>query len=269
MIRKQRDIAVAQEQLKQMTSLSQQVVHDLKSARQRHNLAKRETKAYEAKVESMTRKLYKLTSDTKQAEEKYANVSAHVQAMDREQLKVDKVCRRLNEDSHRCSLSFIQAVDEKRALSLVLDEQLRHSFQSFNSLLNSSVKCLQDLTSATSTIEEDFRFHSIPPSPMQLTQLSSALPPDEIQRQISHIVSENNRLLARYHMILQQQKQKSTTLQNEINEKENSLANVKANLEAYNEQLRRNAQELLQVRFVASKDQREEEGRMRGFLIEG
>lgn len=87
---------------------------------------------------------------------------------------------------------------------------------------------------------------------MQLTQLSSTLPSDEIQRQISHIISENNRLLARYHLILQQQKQKSTTLQNEISEKESILASVKANLEAYNEQLRRNAQELLQVTFVAS-----------------
>jgi DNA-binding transcriptional regulator GbsR (MarR family) len=84
---------------------------------------------------------------------------------------------------------------------------------------------------------------------MQLTQLSSTLPPDEIQRQISHIISENNRLLARYHLILQQQKQKSTALQNDISEKESALASVKANLEAYNEQLRRNAQELLQVAF--------------------
>ena len=36
-------------------------------------------------------------------------------------------------------------------------------------------------------------------------------------------------------------------LKNEINEKETILANVKANLDAYNEHLRKNAQELLQV----------------------
>jgi hypothetical protein len=48
-------------------------------------------------------------------------------------------------------------------------------------------------------------------------------------------------------MILQQQKQKSTTLKNNIMEKETILANVKADLDSYNEQLRKNAQELLQV----------------------
>ncbi len=82
---------------------------------------------------------------------------------------------------------------------------------------------------------------------MQINQTSSNLPPEEIQRQISHIISENNRILSRYHFILQQQKQKSTMLKNEITEKETILANVKANLDAYNEQLRKNAQELLQV----------------------
>ena len=48
-------------------------------------------------------------------------------------------------------------------------------------------------------------------------------------------------------MILQQQKQKSTTLKNDILEKETMLVNVKADLDSYNEQLRKNAQELLQV----------------------
>lgn len=48
-------------------------------------------------------------------------------------------------------------------------------------------------------------------------------------------------------MILQQQKQKSSTLKTELAEKESILANVKADLDAYNDQLRRNAQELLQV----------------------
>lgn len=107
LIRKQREIAAAQEQLKQMTSLSQQVVHDLKTARQRHSIAKRETKAYETKVESMTRKLYKLTSETKHAEEKYAQVSVHVQSMDKEQVKLDKVCRISNDRDHRFSGGFI------------------------------------------------------------------------------------------------------------------------------------------------------------------
>jgi hypothetical protein len=48
-------------------------------------------------------------------------------------------------------------------------------------------------------------------------------------------------------MILQQQKQKSTILTNDIMEKETILANVKEDLDSYNEQLRKNAQELLQV----------------------
>ena len=69
----------------------------------------------------------------------------------------------------------------------------------------------------------------------------------KIQYKISHIISENNRILSRYHMILQQQKQKSTILKNDIIEKETMLANVKADLDSYNEQLKRNAQELLQV----------------------
>ena len=80
-----------------------------------------------------------------------------------------------------------------------------------------------------------------------MNQSSLSLPPEEIQRQISHIISENNRVLSRYHTILQQQKQKTTTLKNEIIERETILANVKADLDVYNEQLRKNAQELLQV----------------------
>lgn len=133
-------------------------------------------------------------------------------------------------------------------MTIVLDEQLRTSLNSFNSLLNSSIRCFQELTSATSpTADEEFRFNILPPPPLQTNQTSSQLPPEEIQRQISHIISENNRILSRYHLILQQQKQKSSTLKNEIMEKETILANVKADLDAYNEQLRKNAQELLQV----------------------
>jgi hypothetical protein len=129
-----------------------------------------------------------------------------------------------------------------------LDEQLRTSLNSFNSLLNSSIKCLQELTSATTTtIDDEFRFNLLPPPPLQINQTSSNLSPEEIQRQISHIISENHRVLSRYHMILQQQKQKSTILKNEIIEKETILANIKADLDSYNEQLRKNAQELLQV----------------------
>lgn len=54
-------------------------------------------------------------------------------------------------------------------------------------------------------------------------------------------------MLSRYHMILQQQKQRATLLKTEINEKEIHLASVKVDLDTYNEQLRKNAQELLQV----------------------
>lgn len=205
------------------------MVHDLKTARQRQTIAKRETKALEQKIEVLTRKLYKLTNETQQAEESYKKSATHAQFMDKERTKLDKV------------------VDEKRALTIVLDEQLRTSLNSFNSLLNSSIKCLQELTLATTTIEDDFRYHSIPPPPLQINQTSLNLPPEEIQRQISHVISENNRILSRYHIILQQQKQKSTILKNEIHEKETILANVKADLDAYNEQLRKNSQELLQV----------------------
>ena len=61
------------------------------------------------------------------------------------------------------------------------------------------------------------------------------------------MISENNRVLSRYHILLQQQKQKSALLKNELMEKEAILNNVKGDLDAYNDQLRKNAQELLQV----------------------
>lgn len=111
------------------------------------------------------------------------------------------------------------------------------------------MKCLQDLTNATNVTEEDFQFNTLPPAPLPLTQISANLAPEEIQRQLSHMISENNRILARYHSVLQQQKQRSTLLRNEIVEKETILVDVKADLDAYNEQLRKNAQELLQVNF--------------------
>lgn len=135
---------------------------------------------------------------------------------------------------------------------MVLDEQIRSSLNSFNTLLNSSIKCFQDLTSATITTDEEFHLNLLPPAPIQVTQTPTNLPPEEIQRQISHIISENNRILSRYHLILQQQKQKSHVLKNEIIEKETILANVKAELDTYNDQLRRNAQELLQVNQIHS-----------------
>jgi len=120
---------------------------------------------------------------------------------------------------------------------------------SFNNLLNSSIKCFQDLTSATNTIDGEFRLNLLPPAPIQLNSTSSNLPLDELQRQVSHIISENNRILSRYHLTLQQQKQKSHLLNNEIKEKETILVNVKTELDMYNEQLRKNAQELMQVSF--------------------
>ncbi len=68
-----------------------QVVRDLKTARQRQTIAKRETKGLEQKIDLLTRKLYKLTNDTKQAEENYTKATTKFQLMDNEQTKLDKV----------------------------------------------------------------------------------------------------------------------------------------------------------------------------------
>ncbi|CAF1254316.1 unnamed protein product [Rotaria magnacalcarata] len=243
LVRKQRDIALAQEQLRQMTSLSQSVIHDLKTARQKHTITKRETKGLEQKIEYLTRKLYKLTTDTKKAEEDHAKATANLQLMNKENTKLEKV------------------VDDKRALSIVLDEQLRSSLNSFSSLLNSSVKCLQELTAATMVTDHEFHLNTLPPPPplLQLNQITSNIPPEEIHRQISHIISENHRILSRYHTILQQQKQKSAALKHEIAEKEALLVNVKTDLGIHNEQLRKNAQELLQDKTVLEELERVKE----------
>ncbi|CAF1297029.1 unnamed protein product, partial [Adineta steineri] len=239
LLRKQREIAISQEQLREMTSLSQNVVHDLKTARQHQTIAKRETKGLQQKIEILTRKLYKLTNDTKRAEETLTKTSMNIQLMDKEETKLDKI------------------IDEKRALSIVLDEQLYASFNSFNSLINSSMKCLQELTSATT--EDELQFNSLPAPSSQINSTSSNIPPEEMQRQISHMISENSRILSRYHTMLQQQKQKSTTLKNELTEKETTLAHIKSELDAYNEQLRKNAQELLQDKNVLEELERVKE----------
>lgn len=63
----------------------------MKTARQRHTITKRETKALEQKIETLTKKLYKLTGDTQQAEENYKKTHTHVQLMDKEKTKLDKV----------------------------------------------------------------------------------------------------------------------------------------------------------------------------------
>ena len=63
----------------------------MKTARQRQAIAKRETKGLEQKIEHLTRKLYKLTSETQQAEEHYLKTATHCQLMDKEQTKLDKV----------------------------------------------------------------------------------------------------------------------------------------------------------------------------------
>ena len=68
-----------------------QVVQDLKAARQRQAIAKRETKGLEQKVESLTRKLYTLANDTKQADESFVKASNNCQLMTMEQTKLDKV----------------------------------------------------------------------------------------------------------------------------------------------------------------------------------
>ena len=67
------------------------MIADLKTARQRQNLAKRETKAFELKIVALTRKLYKVTSETKDAEELYAKVTDEVRLLDQERVKLDKV----------------------------------------------------------------------------------------------------------------------------------------------------------------------------------
>ncbi|CAF4621689.1 unnamed protein product, partial [Rotaria magnacalcarata] len=85
------------------------------TARQKHTITKRETKGLEQKIEYLTRKLYKLTTDTKKAEEDNAKATANLQLMNKENTKLEKV------------------VDDKRALSIVLDEQLRSSLNSFSS----------------------------------------------------------------------------------------------------------------------------------------
>lgn len=63
----------------------------MKTARQRQNIAKRETKALEQKAELLTRKLYKLTNETQQADENYTKAATHFQLMDKEQIKLEKV----------------------------------------------------------------------------------------------------------------------------------------------------------------------------------
>ncbi|CAF4407695.1 unnamed protein product, partial [Adineta steineri] len=138
------------------------VVHDLKTARQHQTIAKRETKGLQQKIEILTRKLYKLTNDTKRAEETLTKTSMNIQLMDKEETKLDKI------------------IDEKRALSIVLDEQLYASFNSFNSLINSSMKCLQELTSATT--EDELQFNSLPAPSPQINSTSSNIPPEEMQR---------------------------------------------------------------------------------------
>lgn len=63
----------------------------MKTARQRHTITKRETKGLEEKLELLTRKLYKLTNDTKNAEEHYAKATNNCQVMSREKAKLEKV----------------------------------------------------------------------------------------------------------------------------------------------------------------------------------
>lgn len=67
------------------------MIEDLKTARQRQTLAKRETKAFELKIVSLTKKLYKITSETKDAEEMFTKISDDVRALDRERVQLDKV----------------------------------------------------------------------------------------------------------------------------------------------------------------------------------
>ena len=63
----------------------------MKIARQRQTIVKREMKGLEQRIEFLTRKLYKLTTDTKQAEEHYVRATNNVQSMDREQVQLEKV----------------------------------------------------------------------------------------------------------------------------------------------------------------------------------
>lgn len=80
------------------------VIADLKTARHRHTLTKRETKAFELKIAALTEKLYKVTRETKDAEEIYTKVTKEIQTLDQERVKLDQV--RVDFPSHRSHRSF-------------------------------------------------------------------------------------------------------------------------------------------------------------------
>ena len=136
-------------------------------------------------------------------------------------------------------------------MSLVLDEQLRNSYSSLHSLVHASMKCFQDLGTHT---DDDQHLHSlVTPSSIQI---SSNSPVEDIQRQVSQLVSQHNHSLARYHTALQQQQQRSTQINHEIREKESKLANLQSHLETHGNQLQRHTQELLQVTLLNHRIER-------------
>ncbi|CAF1246427.1 unnamed protein product, partial [Didymodactylos carnosus] len=225
LIRKKREVTMAQQQLKNMTKFSQTVLHDLKTAKNRHTITKRETKVLEQKAESLTRKLVKLTDDIRQAEEHYDKIKNDVQISQQEQATLDK------------------NVEEKRALSIVLDEQIRDCYNSFNSLIRTSTQCLTDL----STTNDDNNITSYQSQQYPNISLMSR---DDIQRYLTHAVTENNKIMLKHQNMLQKQKQKAQQLKQEIKEKEVHLEQLRQNLDSSNEQLRRSSQELLENKQV-------------------
>lgn len=91
LVRKQREMALARDQLRQMTELSQQVIRDLKAARQKQTLAKRQTKAFENKIDSLTKKLYRVAQQNKEVEETHAETRVRLENLRKEQNHMEKV----------------------------------------------------------------------------------------------------------------------------------------------------------------------------------
>ena len=127
----------------------------------------------------------------------------------------------------------------------MLDEQLRNASSSLNCLVHTSSKCFQELAMHT---DDGQPVHAlVTPSSMQISSNASV---EDIQGQLSQLVSQHNQSLARYHAALQHQRQRSTQLNNDIRDKEGKLATLRSHLEAHGDQLQRHTQELLQVTLL-------------------
>ncbi|CAF0842782.1 unnamed protein product, partial [Didymodactylos carnosus] len=225
-----------------------QVLRDLKNAKHRHTIAIRETKILDQKAESLTRKLVKLTGDIKQMEEYYEKMKSDIQTTGQKQITLDK------------------SVDEKKSLSIVLDEQIRDCYNSFNSFIRTSIQSLTEFSMDTddnSNNSSSFinNYHS------QQYPNIAVMSRDDIQRYINHAITENNKIMLKYQNMLQQQKQKAQQLKSDIKEKEEQLQQLNNNLgncasmtyiepsdlvslDSTVEHLRKHAQELLEDKQI-------------------